>query len=213
MSSPAVNQPESAQPRSLWIVSSWKDILLFIATPFLVVPLLLRASGQWRNEDISYIVLTFGALGHHAPGLMRAYGDRELFRKYRIRFIVAPIAGIMICYFFTVQTLTGVTLVLILWGIWHFWMQTYGFARIYDAKAGCFDSTTRRLDFALCASVFMTAVLSSDDHLAKIVELMYQSGVPAISASVLVGVRVFGLVSTLIVTVWFLNNLDRKSVV
>jgi len=37
-------------------------------------------------------------------------------------------------------------------------MQTYGFCRIYDAKVGSFAALTRRLDFALCAIWFATAV-------------------------------------------------------
>lgn len=209
MSAPAVNQPDVKKSQSGWIISFWKDICLFIGTPLIVVPLLLQASTQWRIEDIAYIVLTFGALGHHAPGLMRAYGDSDLFRRYRVRFIVAPIAGLFTCYFFTVQALTGVTLVLILWGIWHFLMQIYGFARIYDAKSGCFDATTRRLDFALCASAFLTAALFSNDQVAKILELAYQSGVPVIPAAVLSGVRWCGLVMTSVVAAGFVVNVFR----
>ena len=203
------NQQENAKPRSLWILDSWKDLLLFIATPLLVAPLLIGAKEHWKLEDIAFIVLTFGALGHHAPGLMRAYGDRELFRRYRVRFIVAPTIGILVCIFFSIQTLTGVTLVLIVWGIWHFLMQTYGFARIYDAKAGCFDALTRRLDFALCLTCFATAVLFSYDQLAKILELAYQSGVPTIPGIALSVVRWISLIATVLVVIGFLINFFR----
>ena len=35
-------------------------------------------------------VAAFASIGHHLPGFLRAYGDRELFRRFRWRFLLAP---------------------------------------------------------------------------------------------------------------------------
>ncbi len=193
-------------PQGLWILSSWQDLLLFIGTPLLIAPLFFGASKHWDLEEFSLIVLAFGSLGHHAPGLMRAYGDRELFHQYRLRFILAPLLGMAVFIVFAVQNLSGTTLVLVIWGVWHFLMQTYGFARIYDAKAGCFDKRTRRLDFWMCLTWFATGVLFADDHAATILNLAYKSGVPILPTSILTYARQASLTASVTVTVLFLIN-------
>ena len=83
------------------------------------------------------------------PGLLRAYGDRELFRRFRWRFILVPLVLVPVCGMFFFDQLVGMKLVVLAWGVWHFLMQTYGFARIYDMKAGNDRDAGRRLDEAL----------------------------------------------------------------
>src|SRR2546428_8931585 len=91
--------------------------------------------------------------------MIRAYGDRALFKRFRWRFIFAPIFLVAVCVAFTWWDLKGIVLVVFFWGVWHGMMQTYGFCRIYDAKTGSFATLTRRLDFATCAIWFAAAVL------------------------------------------------------
>jgi hypothetical protein len=70
----------NASPR--WIVNSWVDVLFIILTPLVAVPAILVLNSAWVGvgaATISLIVATFFAVGHHLPGLIRAYGDRELF--------------------------------------------------------------------------------------------------------------------------------------
>ena len=87
-------------------------------------------------EEIALYVVAFGATGHHLPGMMRAYGDRQLFRRFRTRFIVAPLFLLTVSLLSAWWQLSALLLFALLWGIWHGMMQVYGFARIYDAKAG-----------------------------------------------------------------------------
>src|SRR5467141_1592380 len=79
-----------APPSSPWILDWWRDLLLFVATPLLIIPLFLAAQAKWSAEEIYLFVASFGALGHHLPGMLRAYGDKALFHRFRSRFIVAP---------------------------------------------------------------------------------------------------------------------------
>ena len=84
---------------SPWILSGWRDLVLFIGTPLLIWPLFTVAQLRWSAQDIYLFVGAFGAMGHHLPGMMRAYGDRNLFERFKVRFVVAPIALVAVCAF------------------------------------------------------------------------------------------------------------------
>ena len=109
--------------------------VLFVGTPVLLIPLFTAAQARWSAQDIFLFVGAFGAMGHHLPGMIRAYGDRALFTRFKTRFIVAPVALLIVCIWSSVYNIQAVQLVAMAWGIWHGMMQTYGFGRIYDAKA------------------------------------------------------------------------------
>lgn len=175
---PAV--PTTVPKRTLWILSTWKDLVLYVATPLLLVPMFMLAQARWSAQDIYVFVTAFGALGHHLPGMIRAYGDRALFERFRWRFIFAPIFLVGVCVCFYWWDLKGVVLVVFLWGVWHGMMQTYGFCRIYDAKTGSFAALTRRLDLATCAIWFAAGVLLSPPRMTDAFEMIYASGVPPI---------------------------------
>jgi tetratricopeptide (TPR) repeat protein len=117
--------------------------------------------------------------------MIRAYGDRTLFQRFRWRFIFAPIFLIVVCAAFSLWDLKGIVLVAFVWGVWHGMMQTYGFCRIYDAKVGSFAEFTRRLDFALCGIWFATAVLLSPQRMTDTLETYYAAGGPFIPPALL----------------------------
>src|SRR5215471_4365390 len=170
---------------NFWILDSWRDLILYVCTPLLLVPIFIAAQGLWAAEDIYLFVAAFGAMGHHLPGMIRAYGDRALFRRFQYRFIFAPIFLVVVCAAFSLWDLKGIVLVAFVWGVWHGMMQTYGFCRIYDAKVGSFAELTRRLDFALCAIWFATAVLLSPQRMTDTLESYYAAGGPLIPPALL----------------------------
>jgi tetratricopeptide (TPR) repeat protein len=143
------------------------------------------------------------------PGMIRAYGDRTLFQRFRWRFVFAPIFLLMTCIAFYVWDLNAIFLVVFFWGVWHGMMQTYGFCRIYDAKTGSFAARTRRLDFAVCATWFATAVLFSPPRLTTTLNIFYSSGGPYLSRATIVTGQYFVLGLTILATTLFLINLVR----
>ncbi len=159
--------------------------MLYVCTPLLLVPIFIGAQGLWAAEDIYLFVAAFGAMGHHLPGMIRAYGDRTLFQRFRYRFIFAPIFLVVVCAAFSLWDLKGIVLVAFVWGVWHGMMQTYGFCRIYDAKVGSFAEFTRRLDFAVCGIWFATAVLLSPQRMTDTLESYYSAGGPFIPPALL----------------------------
>jgi Flp pilus assembly protein TadD len=204
---PAV--PVTAPKKALWILNSWRDLILYVGTPLLLLPMFLLAQARWSAQDIYIFVAAFGALGHHLPGMIRAYGDRVLFERFRWRFIFAPIFLLSVCVAFYWWDLKGIVLIVFFWGVWHGMMQTYGFCRIYDAKTGSFAALTRRLDFATCATWFAAAVLLSPQRMADTLEMYYASGGPFIPPWLLHNAQQIVLTIAIAVAVLFLFNFSR----
>src|SRR5213596_1481646 len=204
---PAVPGPAAAGRKpNLWILDSWRDLVLYVCTPLLLVPIFIGAQGFWSAEDIYLFVAAFGAMGHHLPGMIRAYGDRVLFQRFRWRFICAPIFLVVVSTIFSLWDLKGIVLVAFIWGVWHGMMQTYGFCRIYDAKVGSFAEVTRRLDFALCGIWFATAVLLSPQRMTDTLETYYSAGGPFIPPAVLRAGQQGLLALALLISALFLAN-------
>jgi len=204
---PAV--PVAAPTKSLWILNSWRDLILYVGTPLLILPVFALAQARWSAQYIYLFVAAFGAMGHHLPGMIRAYGDRTLFQRFRWRFILAPLFLLAVCVAFTCWDLKGIVLIVFFWGVWHGMMQTYGFCRIYDAKTGSFAALTRRLDFATCAIWFAAAVLLSSQRMADTLETYYASGGLFIPPWLLQTAQRLMLAAAIGVSILFLFNFSR----
>ena len=88
---PAAPASAAGRKPNLWILDSWRDLILYVCTPVLLVPIFVGAQGLWAAEDIYLFVAAFGAMGHHLPGMIRAYGDRALFQRFRWRFYLGKV--------------------------------------------------------------------------------------------------------------------------
>jgi len=195
------SEPSKASP---WILDRWRDLVLFVGTPVLLIPLFSAAQTRWSAQDIFLFVGAFGAMGHHLPGMIRAYGDRALFARFKTRFIVAPAALLIVCIWSSVYNIQAVQLVAMAWGIWHGMMQTYGFCRIYDAKASARAAARARVDLALCFAWFSAAVLLSPMRFRTLFELYYESGGPVVASAVVEAFRMAVAVALGLVTIVFL---------
>src|SRR5436190_2740751 len=201
--------PAVARKSNLWILDGWRDLILYVCTPLVILPIFVLAQTRWSAEDIYLFVAAFGAMGHHLPGMIRAYGDRALFQRFKYRFIFAPIFLVVVCTAFFLWDLKGIVLVAFIWGVWHGMMQTYGFGRIYDAKVGSFAALTRRLDFALCGIWFATAVLLSSQRMTDTLDSYYSAGGPFIPPGLLRAAQQALLALALVVAGLFLANFIR----
>jgi Tfp pilus assembly protein PilF len=201
---PAV--PAARSRPNLWILNSWRDLILYVGTPLLILPVFALAQSRWSAQDIYLFVAAFGAMGHHLPGMIRAYGDRALFERFRWRFIFAPLFLLVTCVAFYWWDLKGIILVVFFWGVWHGMMQTYGFCRIYDAKTGSFAGLNRRLDFWLCAVWFATAVVLSPMRMTDTLDAFYSSGGPFIQPWILQAVQRCFVFLALAVSILFVAN-------
>jgi Flp pilus assembly protein TadD len=205
--------PADAVKPKLWILDSWRDLILYVGTPLLLLPAFALAQARWSPQDIYLFVAAFGAMGHHLPGMIRAYGDRALFERFKWRFILAPLFLLAVCTAFFWWDLKGILLVVFFWGVWHGLMQTYGFCRIYDAKAGTFDALTRRLDFAMCVIWFATAVALSPYRLSDTLDTYYMCGGPFIAPSVVHHGQQLFLFAAITVSILFLLHFGRMWII
>ncbi len=69
---PAAPAAAAGRKATLWILDSWRDLILYVCTPLLLVPVFIAAQGIWAAEDIYLFVAAFGAMGHHLPGMVSA---------------------------------------------------------------------------------------------------------------------------------------------
>src|SRR6266699_2188017 len=214
----AFSRPQTVPPvsalvpkRNVWILDSWRDLILYVGTPLLIIPLFTLAQARWSAQEIYLFVAAFGAMGHHLPGMIRAYGDRALFERFRGRFIIAPIFLLAVCVGFYVSDIktNPVVMIVFLWGVWHGMMQTYGFGRIYDAKTGSFAALTRRLDFATCGIWFAAGVILSPARMTDTLEGFYGCGLPFISPGGIHALQQTLLFAAVAVSILWLANYGR----
>lgn len=197
---------------SVWIISPLGDICFLIAPPLLIYPLvLLLANAAFTPEQIAIAVFAFASFGHHVPGLLRAYGDRELFQRFRYRFLVAPPLVLAASWIsFVWLELNGLTLVLLFWATWHIAMQTYGFLRIYDSKCGTTNQSdwNRRLDFWTCMFVFAAGIAFSDARVFGIAEALANTGLPIFNAQWVAASRwIVGIATAVLTGAYLLRSL------
>lgn len=162
----------------------------------MLIPIFSAAQARWSAQDIFLFVGAFGAMGHHLPGMIRAYGDRALFDRFKVRFVVAPLALLAICVWSSVYNIQAIQLVALAWGIWHGMMQTYGFCRIYDSKASGKAAIRARTDLALCFSWFLAAVVLSPMRFRTCLDLYYESGGPVLPRQIILGLQ-YGVIAAL----------------
>jgi len=143
-------------PRQQWVVAPAADWLLIIAAPALVL-----------------------ALAHHLPTFIRVYGDVELFRRFRWRFLLAPViplgfaVGVLVYLArqgYPLEYFLYLYILLALWDPWHFLRQHFGFMRIYDRGNAAPQQLASRMDWWLCGAWFLFIMLSSGAWLARLLE-------------------------------------------
>lgn len=193
-----------------WISNAWVDLLFLILTPALVIPAISLARLKYSVEDIALYVTAFGATGHHLPGLLRAYGDRELFLRYRVRFLLAPLILVSSCVAFSYWNLQGLMLIGVTWGVWHSLMQVYGFLRIYDGKVRSVDAWTARLDFLMCLGWFVWGFLNSSGRQSHWIDTYYRSGGWTLTVDQIQHVtQLWGALTILVTAGFAVNALQR----
>jgi tetratricopeptide (TPR) repeat protein len=158
-----------------WIFSPAQDLAFVLGTPLLILGTFAAAArAGWMNGLLAFALAL--ATAHYLPGIFRAYGDRSLFRRFRIRLILAPLLLFSVTGAFAYLNLHIVLLLALLWGQWHWMMQVYGFARIYDAKAKPEARTPPWLDRAICLLWFGMCVFVLNEDLPSYVTSFYESG-------------------------------------
>jgi hypothetical protein len=109
-------------------------------------------------------------VAHHLPTFIRIYGDRDLLARFRWSLLLGPVLpfsmAMLAVYYvirsdFPVKNVMCLFLILNLWDPWHFFMQHYGFMRIYDVNNRAPRKLASRMDMLLCGSWFLMVMLGA----------------------------------------------------
>ena len=168
-----------------WLISAGWDCTYFIGAPLLAIIVLIPLSRMMPPGQYSILLLSFFTFGHHLPGFMRAYGDPELFRRFRWRFLLAPPLVFLAALLFEVRSLHGLLFAVFTWDIWHVLMQHYGFMRIYDAKRGVVGAWAARMDWLVSASWYLTFIVLSPNYRHDWLYRAGTSGLPWLTPSII----------------------------
>ena len=210
MKGKATPQKAKSQSASLWILNPWQDLAFFVLSPIWIIPLLWLAKSRYDPNGFGAMMLAIGAAGHHLPGFIRAYTDPVLFRRFRTRFILAPLFLLAVTVAFSALHLESLKLILIFWGTWHGAMQVNGFLRIYDSKVSSFAPSTSWLDWAMCIGWFGGGLLYSSRVIA-IFSHLFNAGVSAIPVGPFILLRQVWMVVLGAITIAFILNSIKEA--
>ena len=146
------------KPRSGYIVGPSFDWVFFLAPPTLALAVGILISGTsfadsefeiWGHET-SWSGFLIGILihAHVVIVFFRSHGNPGIFKQYPGRFLAVPIL-LYLAMYFSEWALISVAVLATFWDVYHSGMQTFGFGRIYDARAGNSPTQARTLDLIL----------------------------------------------------------------
>lgn len=140
------------------ILGPKRDALLFWGAPlaaFLFVQLWLRGWDVIAPAAVSTqaVVALFGFVSvltwaHLIAVVPRAYMNPEVFAAYKLRLTIVPVL-LLAALFLSHTVLVAAAVLAVFWDVHHSAMQNFGFARIYDMKAGNAPTLLRATDLRL----------------------------------------------------------------
>lgn len=158
----------SRTPSSTYVVGPLYDWLFFLSPPLVCLGLGALVSGTplvdgelvvaGRGTHAATLLVGVFIHAHLAAVFLRSHGDPVRRRSFPFRFFVVPpllFAAIATSRFVAVSA----TVVAAFWDVYHSGAQTFGFARLYDVRAGNPPEEGRRLDFALNQLLYAGPIL------------------------------------------------------
>lgn len=196
----------------VWIIAPRWDLMWFAATPLVVAPLVAALQQVWTAERIWLAAMAFFSLGHHLPGFLRAYGDADLFARFRTRLIVVPPLLFAVSLLCEAKHWHALRCLIVFWATWHGLMQTYGFLRIYSVKSGDRSAATARRDFWATTAVFVGGFVLSDGRMLNLLQTLWNAGAPESILAAVAPLRWGAALGLAGAAVWYVAGLfhDRR---
>jgi hypothetical protein len=166
-----------------YIVSPAYDWIFFLLPPVLALVLGIYLSDSWLTaadlvtQKTPPAVLFIGMFinAHLVIVVFRSHVNQNIFKLYPARFVLIPLllfASMLISAWFMIF----IVVLAIFWDVYHSGMQTFGFGRIYDMKAGNDSLTGRKLDLWLNQLLYAGPILAGAtmlDHFSYFEEFEY----------------------------------------
>lgn len=151
------------------IVGPVYDAVMFWGAPLLALGLGAAISGTSLADDevvvwgragtLSGFFIGSFVMAHLVLVLVRSHLNPTIFARHPGRFVAAPIATFALL-FASDWALAVSVVVVVWWDVVHSAMQTFGLARIYDARGGNPSELGRRLDLGLGLLLYIGPLLA-----------------------------------------------------
>jgi hypothetical protein len=155
--------------RSAYIVGPTYDWLLFLLPPIIALSIGYLVKDSWVSTEYvefagyeqTLAALLMGVFihAHLFAVFFRSHGNHDVFTRFRVRFLLVP----PMLFFGMVTSnwiLISVSVLATFWDVYHSALQTFGFARIYDARLGNDPMASRRLDWWLNQLLYVGPILA-----------------------------------------------------
>lgn len=154
----SASRPKALTDATAYIVSPLYDWCLFLAPP--VVSLLIgflisgttytTAEFDFHGFEVTLVSVLIGIIihAHIFVVFFRSHANGDIFDTHRPRFVLVPLFlfGAMIL---SSWILVACSVLATFWDVYHSGLQTFGFGRLYDKKAGNTTEAGRTLDLWL----------------------------------------------------------------
>lgn len=172
----------AARPEADYIVSQTYDLAFFLLPPTLALCLGILVSGsvfaneyfEFYDHDVTWSGLLIGVLihAHLFAVFFRSHGNSAIRQLHPYRFLLVPIV-LYLAMVSSLWVLITISVLATFWDVYHSALQTFGFARIYDRKAGNDPTVGRRLDWHLNQLLYAGPILAGAtmmDHIGDFAE-------------------------------------------
>ena len=104
----------------------------------------------WSGRSVSWAQVAMGVMihGHLVAVAFRSHANHAIFSQHPFRFVGVPLALLIGMLVWRPVFIVAIV-VATFWDVYHSGLQTFGFARIYDAKLGNDPNAGRSLDWML----------------------------------------------------------------
>jgi len=116
----------------------------------------------------AFVVFAVFTEGHLVLAFFRSHLNSRVFHQHPLRFTLVPLV-VFAAGACSPQVLATMVVVAVWWDVYHSGMQTFGFGRIYDARAGNDASTGRQLDLWLNLVIYAGPILAGATLMAHVV--------------------------------------------
>ncbi|MES2987448.1 MAG: hypothetical protein V4808_06060 [Pseudomonadota bacterium] len=208
------------------ILGPKRDAMLFWGAPlaaFLFVQLWLRGWDSFAPVGVSSqaVVALFGFVSvltwaHLIAVVPRAYMNPEVFSAYKLRLTIVPVL-LLAALFASHTILVAAAVLAVFWDVHHSAMQNFGFARIYDMKAGNAPNMLRATDLRLNWALYVGPLAAGAALATHIVYFQQFDGtllsaltsVPGVLSTSHEGVRLAALLAYAVVIGWAVIDYGR----
>ncbi len=152
-----------------YIVGPAYDWVFFLAPPIAALLLGICVATFRLGEDSLIVAgeefttagLMLGVFihAHLVIVFFRSHGNRKILEQFPVRFLVVP-AVVFVAMLWSTWAAVCCSVLATFWDVYHSGAQTFGFARIYDSKAGNDPQAGRTLDLVLNQLLYAGPILA-----------------------------------------------------